>query len=347
MKLDFIVDLQFGSTGKGLFAGYLALKNPYDTVFTAWGPNAGHTYRSKMIPPMVHTMLANSVVSPDIKRVMIGPGSVINPENLLAEIKGAKARSYLGGVSILVHPFAAVVTAEDREAESRYGFAIGSTMKGTAEAVIRKMRRKSTSAVAIDLCYRADPGPVWTELLEHLVVLPNAQAWNRMVDVVKWGLVEGAQGYSLGINCGMYPYTTSRDCTVAQLLVDCGLPIIVNQVYGVCRTFPIRVANRFDSNTGEQIGWSGPCYPDQEETSWEAIGIPTELTTVTKLPRRVFTFSEIQIREAVRTNQVNKVFLNFCNYIKDGRKLDLILDAIRNHTDVEWLGYGPNHEDIT
>ena len=40
-----ITDLQFGSTGKGAFAGKLAAHGIRpDTVLTAWGPNAGHTF---------------------------------------------------------------------------------------------------------------------------------------------------------------------------------------------------------------------------------------------------------------------------------------------------------------
>ena len=43
-KAYMILDLQFGSTGKGLLAGFLAKSRQPDVVITAWGPNAGHTY---------------------------------------------------------------------------------------------------------------------------------------------------------------------------------------------------------------------------------------------------------------------------------------------------------------
>ena len=39
-----ICDMQYGSTGKGLLAGYLAMNHGPDTLMTAWGPNSGHTY---------------------------------------------------------------------------------------------------------------------------------------------------------------------------------------------------------------------------------------------------------------------------------------------------------------
>jgi adenylosuccinate synthase len=110
-------------------------------------------------------------------------------------------------------------------------------------------------------------------------------------------------------------------------------------VYGVCRTFPIRVNNRG--------GYSGPCYVDQEEINWKDVGVEPELTTVTKLPRRIFTFSEMQIRDAVRMNGVDQVFLNFANYCFDaGYGLDDIIAKIEKYAPVSWLGYGPSITDV-
>lgn len=75
-------------------------------------------------------------------------------------------------------------------------------------------------------------------------------------------------------------------------------------------------------------GSSGGCYSDQKEVSWEHItklsGAEdvgkniTELTSVTKLPRRVFTFSQQNIKDCIRHNQTRyNVFLsvNFADYV--------------------------------
>ena len=70
-----ILDLQFGSTGKGLLAGYLAEKVEPDTVVTAWAANAGHTYINAAGEKFVHTMLANAIVSP-IDALTISPPPV-------------------------------------------------------------------------------------------------------------------------------------------------------------------------------------------------------------------------------------------------------------------------------
>ena len=76
-KAYMILDLQFGSTGKGLLAGYLAKTKQPDVVVTAWGPNAGHTYIDEDGREYIHRMLANGIVSPKLKTVLIGPGSVL------------------------------------------------------------------------------------------------------------------------------------------------------------------------------------------------------------------------------------------------------------------------------
>ena len=331
--MDMIIDMQFGSTGKGLLAGYLALKRQPQLVFTAWGPNAGHTFIDYQGRKYVHTMLANGIVSPELKYVMIGPGSVINVDALLAECDAANFPLD----KLIIHEAAAIVTEEHRAEEGQYGFKIGSTMKGTAAAMIQKLRRdpEHLNTAGEVMSYHSGV------LARQVVGTPR---WHDIIMAHDTALVEGAQGFSLSINQGFYPYTTSRDCTPQQLLVDCGLPWPywhVN-IIGVARTYPIRVANRFDKD-GKQIGTSGPCYPDQHEMDWEQIQREPELTTVTKLPRRLFSWSKTQIQRAIYRCGVRQVFLNFCNYLTSPEQLDQRIDDIEEcGAAVKWTGWGPS-----
>ena len=364
VPMDVIIDLQFGSTGKGLLAGHLAQVHAPDTVVAAWGPNAGHTFMFNNMDKMVNIALPNGIVSEGLKRVMIGPGSVINPELLLSELERYDA--WMDGIDLCIHENAAVVLERHREAEAKYGFRIGSTMKGVGEAVIEKIRRYT---------YAPWEEPNGARLintageqfdLDHPLgkCVVNHREYIRKLAMADRVLVEGAQGYSLGINSGMYPYVTSRECTVNQVLLDCGVPMGAGweiKVHGVARTFPIRVANRFGpcgcttepgaggrpfnacvqcEGTGKiQIGTSGPCYPDQRELRWEDINQEPELTTVTRLPRRIFTFSEEQIRQACLMSAVDDVFLNFCNYCPDEGAA--VRRVIEKYAPVRWLGFGP------
>lgn len=371
-KVTAVVDLQFGSTGKGLIAGHLAANviKP-DVVVTAWAPNAGHTYIDQYGNKMIHTMLANGCVSPNLKFILIGPGSVLNIENLKLEIDQAYAMGYLRGVAILVHPHAPIVQEKHREAERQGIDKIGSTQKGSGVALIEKiMRNPDEKVVAKDLFLSRD-GHIHTAGAKAegacVCAVTTVDDYNFYLDKAERVLVEGAQGFSLGINNGFYPYTTSRECTINQLLNDCAIPPqMLKKTIGVARTFPIRVSNRFD-NDGNLVT-SGPCYPDQKEISFEDIGQPVELTTVTQLPRRIFTFSNAQIAQAIRMNGVDEIFLNFANYmcergtdvkfgedaIPDGKQLlSNIIDHIGTcgeaqglATRVAYLGWGPAVEDI-
>lgn len=341
-KAYMIIDLQYGSTGKGLLAGYLAEQEKPDVVVTAWGPNAGHTYIDKAGRTYIHRMLANGIVSPNLKAVLIGPGSVIDLAILRSEIESCA--DLLQGKIIIIHPKAVIVTAEHVAIESR-NVKIGSTMKGTGAAVIQRIERNPDDTIIA----RDAIGGFWLKEMDDLGVycFVSEQMYAVELDKAKVIQIEGAQGFSLSIYHGHYPYTTSRDVTPAQVMADCAIPFsIIPEVYGTLRTFPIRVANRFDVE-GKQIGTSGPCYDDQRELEWSDLGIPAELTTVTKLPRRVFTFSMKQTKDAVRLCGPSKLFLNFANYlgISETRKL---ADRIADETGVEvtWIGFGPTVEDV-
>ena len=200
------------------------------------------------------------------------------------------------------------------------------------------MAEAGTNQAINDLIDKCDIKVVSTD--EWLQVLTQA-------DVIQ---IEGAQGYSLSMYHGMYPYTTSRDVTTAQVLADCGIPYYMTpivKVYGTARTFPIRVANRFDDD-GKQVGYSGNCYPDQEEITFEDLGQSTELTTVTKLPRRIFTFSTAQIQEAAFMCGVHVLFMNFVNYCRTAEEMHDIMGKSFGVVEAPELilGFGATIKDV-
>lgn len=341
-----VVDLQFGSTGKGLIAGWLAKHEQPDTVVTAWAANAGHTFVDASGRTFVHTMLANGVVSPALRRVMMGPGSIIDPVALAEELDGCGDLLVGRKIDVMIHPHAAIITPEHRAQEAEF-HAIGSTKKGVGASAIQRIKRDptkiNTAAVAI------------SDELRPLVC--TTDQYRAALDQSQRVLVEGAQGYSLSMYHGFYPYTTSRDISTAQVAADCGIPAHwVTEVYGTLRTFPIRVANRFDAE-GNMIGWSGPWYPDQEEMRWEDLRRAAELTTVTKLPRRIASFSHQQLRDAVWQMGVSYLFLNFVNYlpnraaiahlVQDINKTVGNLRGVNDRTpQVAFLGDGPTENNV-
>ncbi len=332
-KADVVIDLQYGSTGKGLLVGFLAATGAYDTVIASNMPNAGHTTITSEGRKWIHKALPNGIeVS---KNIMIGPGSVFNPVQLAKEIN--EASDLLKGKKVYIHEAAGVLKPEHAEAERNTLSRIGSTMQGSAEALISKIRREPNAIVGADM-----------ELCAYLcsqnadIHILNQKEWLKVLMKADRILVEGSQGYSLGISAGFYPYCTSRECTASRVLADCGVPPLwVDKVFGVARLHPIRVGNTSD-------GTSGGCYPDQEETSWEALGLSQEFTTVTQRVRRVFSFSHEQFAEAVVANGCTDVLLNFVNYDPEYAKkvMEEIALTSGGYPIISLVGMGARNDEV-
>jgi adenylosuccinate synthase len=119
--------------------------------------------------------------------------------------------------------------------------------------------------------------------------------------------IEAAQGYGLGLHTEFYPKTTSADCRAIDALADVGLspwefPDTALTIWLVIRPNPIRVA-----------GDSGPL---KFETTWEALGLPEERTTVTNKVRRVGAWDPNLVKKAVRANgtQGVRLWLNMADH---------------------------------
>lgn len=348
-KLDMVLDFQYGSTGKGLIAGWLAKRMEYDTVTCAFATNAGHTYRDGELTVMTQ-QLPTGIISPTVKNILIGPGALIHAETLRKEIE--RYGHFLEGKRLLIHPNAAVVEDYHARNEGMWGYTkIGSTAKGVGAAMIERIMRDPESANTTAM--RWGVPRVLSSILHHTLAkyVVTTDEYDEVMAQSDRCLVEGAQGFSLSMYHGPYPYTTSRDVTPWQVAADCGLPFkwaSSIQVIGTLRTFPIRVNNR--------DGSSGPAYPDQHELTWDRIGVDPELTTVTKLPRRVFTFSHLQFQKALwhcGTYWQTKLFLNFANYLEPDQVIPMIKALEKssqplniNHAKVCWVGWGPDDSDV-
>lgn len=333
-KCDLVMDFQYGSTGKGLIAGFLAKRESYDTAVCSFATNAGHTYLDNRRDLVVMTQqLPTAITSDTVKTVLLGPGSLIHWGTLWSELE--RYAHLMKDKRLLIHPHAAIVEDYHAESERTTGRTkMGSTGKGVGDAMIERILRAPGANIA------GLRHPDWAK---EFVTTP--EEYRIMMDSAEQIIVEGAQGFSLSLYHGAYPFTTSRDVTPWQIAADCGLPfkwMSYIQPIGSIRTYPIRVNNR--------DGFSGPGYSDQEEITWDQIGVKPELTTVTKLPRRLFTFSQQQFQEAMwhcGGYWKTKIFLNFANYLQDDQQVEALIQELEqpkplnwNHAHVEWIGMG-------
>jgi adenylosuccinate synthase len=323
-----LTDGQFGSTGKGLAASVLAeALGKHNTLVTSnAGPNSGHTSYGPNGQKVVLQQLPTFAVACKLYHgispaIYMNAGAIINVQRFNEEFE-----QWINGALPWVHPAAAFVDDSTSQQELELIKRIGSTGKGTGAALARKVLRETDATV----------NSIRTALCANIAA----------IDINDWGRVfmEVSQGYSLSLNAsGMYPYTTSRDCTLIQGMADAGAhPNIYKGGIMVIRTFPIRVA-----------GNSGPCYADQHEISWEELRQEPEKTTVTQKTRRVFTFSDEQFRRALKANQPCSLLINFVQYLPEphqdsfiDRVLEIYERVLMMTPRLVLLGYGPKNEDV-
>jgi len=325
-KFNVVTDGQWGSCGKGLIATALAYRYQPQIISTTNMANAGHTavndqgdaFVAKAVPscaainrwpgkPMIQT--PQESYRP---RIFIGATAAFHSDRLLHEIQYCNLEN-----KICIHERSGVITEEHQTKETSAVAGtkhIASTMQGCGAFLAEKVMRKAGLRLARD----------YPELAKYIVTQNMATLLDHHLDTGETILHEGSQGFSLDISHGShYPQCTSRSTTAVQNLADMGLSARrMGEVYLVIRPYPIRVGNVIED--GQVVGHSGGVYPGQQEISWEQVaqqaGAPQtlatkELTTVTKRLRRVFTFSEEQLYDAVTINGATQIALNFANYI--------------------------------
>jgi len=328
-----LADGQFGSSGKGNIAAYLAARAwdqevEFAGVITNAGPNSGHTsyyLDRKIVLKQLPTFAVHSFLHGNTIPVYFSAGAIIDPEILIAEHKEYP------DIPIFIHPCAAVVSSKDKESErdpaSTYA-AIASTQSGTGAALARKIRR--------------DPYAIYcnhsTRLFPYYQTVHHPTHYRYFMEI--------SQGFSLGINDPrFYPNVTSRECTFTQGMADARIAMRHYQRGYLCfRSYPIRVGNLGEFSSGD---W----YPDQWETSWKAIGVPPELTTVTKRIRRIATFSWKQFEDAIHANDPHFICLTFLDYLDAQKRADFLKKHMeqRNVTgEYDFIfSNGPGIEDIS
>lgn len=144
-KFNLLIDGQYGSTGKGLFASYISRFNKIDLAIGRISPNAGHTFYSKdaLVKYVTRQLPVSGILNKD-SIIFLSAGSVIDAEVLRKEIDYFNIDSS----RLYIHPRAAVITKENLEEEkSEMGvIKIASTQTGTGAARASKIMRKGNIA---------------------------------------------------------------------------------------------------------------------------------------------------------------------------------------------------------
>lgn len=286
-----VIGGQYGSEGKGLVVS--KIWHHYRNHVRVGAANAGHTgwiNGNKLVSQQLPMAAwAHKDADSDVK-CYVGPGAVISLDILRREIE----ETGIPSSNLFIDYRAHVITEDQIEREGRTDLAdrIGSTStiarEGIGTATSDRVMR-SASCVTVDEV---------AELATYAADVPYLLAQEDSI------LLEGTQGTGLSLTTGQFPYTTSRNTTATGLMADAGVPAIrLTRSIGVFRTYPIRVA-----------GNSGPFFPDSQEIDFDDLGVEPEKTTVTKLKRRVATWSHQQLQYSAMLNGMTHAYVTFLDY---------------------------------
>lgn len=284
--VDVVVGGQYGSEGKGGVAAHLIKRRrgqqPERQILAVRvaGPNAGHSavgildghkYALRQIPVMAVADLSCDLI--------IAQGSEIDQAVLEAEVAELDQAGYEVSSRLHIDGQATMIQQHHKDSEVALTGRLGSTAKGIGAARSARIMRDATLAKH-----------VLHDTTHTTAILHRALTKGSNI------IIEGTQGYGLGLHAGDYPYCTSSDCTAIDFLAMAGLyPAGADvHVWVACRTYPIRVA-----------GNSGPLYGERNwlDLNEETDGyIQPERTTVTQKIRRVGTWDPMLVTLAMQAN---------------------------------------------
>ena len=324
-----VIGAQWGDEGKGKIVDWLSARADVVVRFQG-GHNAGHTL---VIDGAVYklSLLPSGVVRKGCMGV-IGPGVVVDPAALLAEIDRLAGQGVevtpdslaIAENATLILPLHQELDAMREGAAS--GVKIGTTKRGIGPAYEDRAGRRALKVV--DLLYPESLLAKVENLLVHhnalrrglgeaeadasaivdaLIALapritPFLKPVWRLLDEARRAdkriLFEGAQGVLLDVDHGTYPYVTSSNTVAGHSATGAGLgPRAVGYVLGIVKAYTTRVGEgpfptELSDETGRRLGERGH-----------------EFGTVTGRQRRCGWFDACLVRQSLKVAGVDGVAL--------------------------------------
>ena len=327
-KITAIVGAQWGDEGKGKITDFFAGESDYVVRFHG-GNNAGHTVIVEGNTFKLHLIPSGIIYGGPMS--IIGNGVVVDPRVLLDEIeyiegKGIDPKLMVSDRAHVIMPYHIEL---DGALSSHQGdLAAGSTRRGIAPVYADKMFRNGIRIIDLlepDVLmekltkgYTFAKGIIEKALSKKIessieeifdsycsygerlrpyitdtsVELYNAYKNNKSI------LFEGAQGISLDVDHGIYPYTTSSNTAAGHISTGTGVSFRdIGRIIGVVKAYLSRVG---ESPLPSEM------HGSEAEALREKGG---EYGTTTGRPRRVGWLDLVQVRQAVRVNGLTEIAL--------------------------------------
>ena len=327
-KITAIVGAQWGDEGKGKITDFFAGESDYVVRFHG-GNNAGHTVIVEGNTFKLHLIPSGIIYGGPMS--IIGNGVVVDPRVLLEEIEYIKGKGI--DPKLMVSDRAHVIMPYHIELDGALSnhqgdLAAGSTRRGIAPVYADKMFRNGIRIIDLlepDVLmekltkgYSFAKGIIEKALSKKIessieeifdsycgygerlkpyitdtsVELYNAYKNNKSI------LFEGAQGISLDVDHGIYPYTTSSNTAAGHISTGTGVSFRdIGRIIGVVKAYLSRVG---ESPLPSEM------HGNEAEALREKGG---EYGTTTGRPRRVGWLDLVQVRQAVRVNGLTEIAL--------------------------------------
>ena len=327
-KITAIVGAQWGDEGKGKITDFFAGESEYVVRFHG-GNNAGHTVIVDGKTFKLHLIPSGIIYGGPMS--IIGNGVVVDPKALLNEIeyikgKGIDPRLMVSDRAHVIMPYH--IELDGALSNHQGNLAAGSTRRGIAPVYADKMFRNGIRIIDLlepDVLmekltkgYNFTRGIIEKALSQKLEVSideifesyckygerlspyisdTSVELYNALKDG-RSILFEGAQGISLDVDHGIYPYTTSSNTAAGHISTGTGVSFRdIGRIIGVVKAYLSRVG---ESPLPSEI------HGDEAESLREKGG---EYGTTTGRPRRVGWLDLVQVRQAVRVNGLTEIAL--------------------------------------
>ena len=327
-KITAIVGAQWGDEGKGKITDFFAGESDYVVRFHG-GNNAGHTVIVEGNTFKLHLIPSGIIYGSPMS--IIGNGVVVDPKVLLDEIeyiegKGIDPKLMVSDRAHVIMPYH--IELDGALSNHQGDLAAGSTRRGIAPVYADKMFRNGIRIIDLlepDVLmekltkgYSFAKGIIEKALSKRIessieeifdsycsygdrlkpyitdtsVELYNAYKNNKSI------LFEGAQGISLDVDHGIYPYTTSSNTAAGHISTGTGVSFRdIGRIIGVVKAYLSRVG---ESPLPSEM------HGKEAEALREKGG---EYGTTTGRPRRVGWLDLVQVRQAVRVNGLTEIAL--------------------------------------
>jgi len=361
-EITTIVGAQWGDEGKGKITDFFAGGSDYVVRFHG-GNNAGHTVIVDGNVFKLHLIPSGVIYGGPLS--IIGNGVVIDPKALIDEInylkdKGVDPKLMVSDRAHVIMPYH--IALDGALSNHQENLAAGSTNRGIAPVYADKMFRNGIRMIDLlepsVFSEKLNKGFAFNKkLIENVLGQSFSPTIEEVLETyIQYGkilepyiadvsvelykahmqgkriLFEGAQGISLDVDHGIYPFTTSSNTAAGHISIGSGVTFHkVDRIIGVTKAYLSRV--------GES-----PLPSEAEDSDADLIREKGgEYGTTTGRPRRIGWLDLVQVRQAVRVSGLTEIALTKLDVLNNIPEIPICTSYKINDTETKEMPASLTH----